>query len=151
MHGGNPQNPQNPLVICCRPRIQNYFLQMNTGIAIAFLPSLYARVAPRSGLALKCIDVGAGVIAGDFRGPVKTVLINQSDTHLQINRGDRIAQLVFERIETPLVTKTNTLPDTERGTKGFGSTGISGTPKVGNVHVGSKDRKSTRLNSSHVD
>ena len=47
--------------------------------------------------------------------------------------------MVFERIETPLVTETDTLPDTERGTRGFGSTGISGSLKVKNVHVGSED------------
>ena len=70
-------------------------------------------MAPRSGLALKCIDVGAGVIDEDFRGPVKAVLINQSDTPFPINRCDRIVQLVFERIETPVVTETDTLPDTE--------------------------------------
>ena len=61
---------------------------INTGIAIAFPSGLYARVAPRSGLALKCINVGAGVIEEDFRGPVKVVLINQSDTPFRINRGD---------------------------------------------------------------
>ena len=90
-------------------------------------------MAPRSGLALKCIDVGAGVIDKHFRGPVKVVLINQSDTPFRINRGDRIAQLVFESIETPLVTETDTLLDTERGTSGFRSMGISVSPKVGNI------------------
>ena len=58
---------------------------INMGIAIAFPSGLYARVAPCSGLALKYIDVGAGVIDGDFRGLVKAVLINQSNTPFRIN------------------------------------------------------------------
>ena len=58
---------------------------VNTGIAIAFPPGLYAPVAPCSELALKCIDVGAGVIDEDFREPVKVVLIKQSDTTFRIN------------------------------------------------------------------
>ena len=73
------------------------------------------------------------------------VLINQSDTPFRINRGDRIAQFIFECIETPLVTETDTLPDNERGTKGFGSTGISGNPKVEGINMGSTDLGSEEL------
>lgn len=57
------------------------------------------RVAPRSGLASKhFIDTGAGVIDADYRGEVKVLLFNFSDVDFTINEGDRIAQLVLERV-----------------------------------------------------
>jgi dUTP pyrophosphatase len=82
------------------------------------------RVAPRSGLAAKhSIDVGAGVIDYDYRGPVKVILFNLSDADFAIKQGDRIAQLVLERIHTPDVVVVEKLADTVRGAGGFGSTG----------------------------
>jgi dUTP pyrophosphatase len=81
-------------------------------------------VAPRSGLAAKhSIDVGAGVIDYDYRGPVKVVLFNLSDADFSIKQGDRIAQLVLERIHTPEVVVVEKLAGTVRGAGGFGSTG----------------------------
>ena len=57
------------------------------------------RIAPRSGLASKhSIDVGAGVIDADYRGPLKILLFNFSDVGFEIKEGDRIAQLVLERV-----------------------------------------------------
>ena len=75
---------------------------VNTGISIA-APStrMYARIAPRSGLSIKGLDIGAGVVDSDYRGPIKVLLINNSDTPFQINAGDRMAQLILERIENP--------------------------------------------------
>ena len=61
---------------------------INIGIAIAFPSGLYAREAPHLGLTLRCIYVSAGVTEEDFGAPVKSVLINQSDTSFRINRGD---------------------------------------------------------------
>ena len=59
----------------------------------------YGRVAPRSGLASKHgIDVGAGVIDADYRGPVKVLLFNLSGTEFAVNAGDRVAQLIIERV-----------------------------------------------------
>jgi dUTP pyrophosphatase len=82
------------------------------------------RVAPRSGLAAKhSIDVGAGVIDYDYRGPVKVILFNLCDADFAIKKGDRIAQLVLERIHTPEVVVVDKLADTVRGAGGFGSTG----------------------------
>lgn len=81
--------------------------------------------APRSGLAWKhSIDVGAGVIDADYRGPVGIVLFNFSDVDFAVKRGDRIAQMILERIETPEVAEVDDLDPTERGVGGFGSTGI---------------------------
>lgn len=86
----------------------------------------YGRVAPRSGLACKFIDVGAGVIDADYRGPVKVVMYNHSDADFQISKGDRIAQLIIEQIaDAPIVVLQNgtELPVSQRGSGGFGSTG----------------------------
>ena len=73
----------------------------------------YGRVAPRSGLALKkFIDVGAGVIDTDYRGEVGVILFNFGSEDFVINMGDRIAQLIFEKIKTPKIKETNELEGT---------------------------------------
>lgn len=82
--------------------------------------------APRSGLAWKhSIDVGAGVVDADYRGPVGVVLFNHSDADFAVMPGDRVAQLVLERIATPDVAEVDDLDATVRGGGGFGSTGVS--------------------------
>ena len=81
--------------------------------------------APRSGLAWKhSIDVGAGVIDADYRGPVGVILFNHSDTDFEVKVGDRIAQLIIEVIMIPDVAEVDDLDSTARGSGGFGSTGI---------------------------
>lgn len=96
-----------------------------TDLSIAIPEGTYARVAPRSGLAWKhSIDVGAGVIDADYRGPVGVILFNHSDVDFGVKAGDRIAQLIIEKIETPEVTEVDDLDSTERGAGGFGSTGV---------------------------
>lgn len=85
-----------------------------------------ASAAPRSGLAWKnSIDVGAGVIDADYRGPVGVILFNHSDSDFTIKAGDRIAQLILELIITPDVMEVDDLDATARGDGGFGSTGVS--------------------------
>jgi dUTP pyrophosphatase len=80
----------------------------------------------RSGLALKnFIDVGAGVVDFDYRGNVGVVLFNHSDADFQVSRGDRIAQLILERIAMADIEEVEELFTTERGDGGFGSTGLS--------------------------
>ena len=82
------------------------------------------RIAPRSGLAVKhFIDTGAGVIDSDYRGQVKVLLFNHSEVDFEIKEGDRIAQLVIERIYTPEVVVVENLEETVRGEGGFGSSG----------------------------
>lgn len=72
---------------------------VETDISIAVPENTYGRVAPRSGLAVKHgIDTGAGVIDADYRGPVKVLLFNVSDEDFSVNEGDRIAQLIVERV-----------------------------------------------------
>lgn len=96
-----------------------------TDLSIAIPEGTYARIAPRSGLAWKCsIDVGAGVIDADYRGPVAVILFNHSDQDFEVKVGDRIAQLIIEKILTPLVLEVKDLDSTFRGVGGFGSTGV---------------------------
>ena len=97
---------------------------VRTGIAIAVPRGTYGRVAPRSGLAVRHgIDVLAGVIDEDYRGEIAVVLLNTGDEPFRISTGDRIAQLVIEKIETPQVVAVKDLDETVRGMGGFGSTG----------------------------
>ena len=97
---------------------------VDTGIVIAMdhPATLYARIAPRSGLSVKGLDIGAGVVDADYRGSVKILLINNSSTPFQINPGDRMAQLILERIENTECVLVDSLPVTTRGNQGFGST-----------------------------
>ncbi|CAA3005300.1 deoxyuridine 5 -triphosphate nucleotidohydrolase [Olea europaea subsp. europaea] len=96
-----------------------------TDLSIAIPERTYARIAPRSGLAWKhSIDVGAGVIDADYRGPVGVILFNHSDVDFEVKTGDRIAQLIIQKIETPEVTEVDDLDSTVRGSGGFGSTGV---------------------------
>ena len=84
-----------------------------------------ASVAPRSGLAYKKgIDVGAGVIDEDYRGEVGVILFNFGEEDFEVAPGDRIAQLILERIATPDVEVVSDLDATDRGAGGFGSTGV---------------------------
>jgi len=95
-----------------------------TGISIRTPPDTYGRIAPRSGLALRHgIDVLAGVIDHDYSGEIIVILYNTSDTDHFIKKGDRIAQLILEKIATPEVAVVLELSYTERGDGGFGSTG----------------------------
>ncbi|KAI5730066.1 hypothetical protein M8J76_009624 [Diaphorina citri] len=97
---------------------------IKTDISIELPPGCYGRIAPRSGLAWKNhIDVGAGVIDEDYRGNVGVVLFNHSDQDFKVNKGDRIAQLICQRIEYPVLQEVTNLNNTERGAGGFGSTG----------------------------
>jgi len=97
---------------------------IKTDLAMAIPDGCYGRVAPRSGLAWKhSIDVGAGVIDADYRGNVGVILFNLSDTDFAVSAGDRIAQLVLERIATPAVEEVEDLEASERNAGGFGSTG----------------------------
>ena len=100
---------------------------VKTGLSLSFPTGLYARIAPRSGLALKkFIDVGAGVVDADYRGEVGVVLFNHGDQDFEVKMGDRIAQLILERIDTPPVEEVQALEETVRGAGGFGSTGVKG-------------------------
>ena len=99
-----------------------------TGLAIA-LPSGYeAQVRPRSGLAAKhgvTVLNSPGTIDADYRGEIKVILINLSDTPFTIGRGERIAQMVIAPVSRARLVETEALDATIRGDGGFGSTGRS--------------------------
>ncbi|XP_053203229.1 deoxyuridine 5'-triphosphate nucleotidohydrolase-like [Panonychus citri] len=100
---------------------------VKTDLQIQIPENCYGRIAPRSGLAHKnFIDVGAGVIDADYRGNVGVILFNFGDSDFKISKGDRIAQLICERIEYPELEEIcgdEEIENTDRGAGGFGSTG----------------------------
>lgn len=97
---------------------------VKTDISIAIPIGFYGRIAPRSSLAWgKHIDVGAGVIDEDYRGPVRIVLFNHGNEDFKVVCGDRVAQLIITKILTPDVIEVDDLDITDRGQNGFGSTG----------------------------
>jgi dUTP pyrophosphatase len=115
---------------------------VKTDLAIAIPENTYARIAPRSGLAVKhFIDVGAGVVDYDYRGNVGVVLFNHSDVDFTVRQSDRIAQLILEKISMVPVEEVEELPSTERGEGGFGSTGT----ESHNVESGSDENSSKRI------
>lgn len=100
---------------------------VDTGLAVQVPPGTYGRIAPRSGLAVRGVAVGAGVVDADYRGAVKVLLFNHGPEPLPVAPGDRIAQLVLERVATPPVQVLGAgeaLTETHRGGAGFGSTGL---------------------------
>ena len=99
---------------------------VKTDLSIAIPKNTYARIAPRSGLAYKkFIDVLAGVVDYDYRGNVGVILANFGDEDFEVKKGDRVAQMILERITTPECVEVEDLEATERGAGGFGSTGVS--------------------------
>ena len=97
-----------------------------TGLFIALPPGFEAQVRPRSGLAAKhgiTVLNTPGTIDADYRGEIKVILVNLSNTPFEIVPGERIAQMVVARHERVEWEAVDTLDDTERGAGGFGSTG----------------------------
>ena len=102
-------------------------LVINTGLFISLQPGYEAQIRPRSGLALnKGITVinSPGTIDADYRGEIGVILINLSDSSVEINSGDRIAQMIIAKHETISWRVVEKLDKSERGNKGFGSTGV---------------------------
>lgn len=98
---------------------------ISTGLKMQFSNNVYARIAPRSGLALKNgIDVMAGVIDPDYTGEIKVLLYNTSNIKFEVQKGDRIAQIIFEKFKYPNFIEVSEINETERSSGGFGSTGL---------------------------
>ena len=97
-----------------------------TGIYIELPDGYEAQIRPRSGLAAKhgiTVLNSPGTVDADYRGEIKVILVNLSDTPFTINPGERIAQMVIARHERVVWDEVEELDETERGTGGFGSTG----------------------------
>ncbi len=95
-----------------------------TGLRLQIPPGHVGLVWPRSGLAVRHgIDTLAGVIDSDYRGELKVVLVNLGEEPFRVAPGDRIAQLLVQRVERAAFAPAAPLDDTGRGGGGFGSTG----------------------------
>ena len=98
-----------------------------TGLFMALPKGYEAQVRPRSGMALKqgvTVLNSPGTIDADYRGEIGVILINLSDVEVKINDGDRIAQMVIGKYEQVVFDEVAKLDETERGSGGFGHTGI---------------------------
>eukprot|EP00435_Cladocopium_sp_Y103_P053892 s362_g17.t1 len=100
------------------------YLLIKTGIAVELPHGTYGRLASRSSMASMGVEVSAGVIDRDFRGEIKVLLHNQSGRDFWVRRGDRIAQLIVERMMEVEIHQVESLSETSRGRMGFGSTGM---------------------------
>ena len=99
-------------------------LLVTTGIRLEIPEGYVGLIWPRSGLAVKKgIDCGAGVIDSHYRGEVKVLLFNHSDSEFQVEQGDRIAQLLIQKVERVEFLPADQLSETTRSQMGFGSTG----------------------------
>ena len=113
--------PEGPIVL--KPMQRTL---VPTGLFMEIPEGYEGQVRPRSGLAIKngiTVLNTPGTIDADYRGEVKIILINLSDTDFTINSGERVAQIVFAKCEQMEVVNVETLSDTERGAGGFGHTG----------------------------
>ncbi|WP_069649555.1 dUTP diphosphatase [Caloranaerobacter ferrireducens] len=102
-------------------------LLIPTGIYLSIPEGYEGQIRARSGLALKYgigLANGIGTVDSDYRGEIKVILINFGDKEFVIKPGDRIAQLIFVKYEKAEFREVETLDDTERGSGGFGHTGI---------------------------
>jgi len=111
------------------------WMLVSTGLRISMPAGYEAQVRPRSGLAfLNGIGVlnAPGTVDSDYRGVVSVILFNFGDRPFVVRRGDRIAQLVIQRVVRARWNETDILYGTDRQSGGFGSTGIGGNPKPTN-------------------
>ena len=137
-----PSNPDLPLPSRATPQAAGYDVRsaeagfelkageirpVATGLTMELPEGVECQVRPRSGLAARfgvTLPNSPGTIDPDYRGELKVLLQNTGPEPVAIARGDRIAQLVFARFEAPRVIETSDLSDTDRGSAGFGSTGV---------------------------
>ena len=103
------------------------FAMIPTGLFFEIPSGYEIQVRPRSGLAAKngvTVLNTPGTIDSDYRGELKVILINLGSSDFTINSGDRIAQIIVSPVTVADFTITDSLSDTQRGEKGFGSTGV---------------------------
>jgi dUTP pyrophosphatase len=97
-----------------------------TGIALALPPGYEGQVRPRSGLALEkglTLVNSPGTVDSDYRGEIGVIMVNLSRKPVTVRRGDRVAQLVVQRVPEIVLTEVEALPESDRGPGGFGHTG----------------------------
>ena len=92
-----------------------------TGLRIQIPPGHYGHLCSKSGLAMQHhVHVGAGILDPDYTGEVKVLLLNLGHKPFQVSSGDAIAQLILEKVSTPILHRVDTLPSTNRGDRGCG-------------------------------
>ena len=97
---------------------------IKTGVSLEMPDNLAGLIWPRSGLSVKQgIDVLAGVVDAGYRGEIMVCLYNTSDDDVEIKRGDRIAQMIFQEVPVISLLLREELATSQRGSNGFGSTG----------------------------
>ncbi|MGZ3697877.1 MAG: dUTP diphosphatase [Bdellovibrionota bacterium] len=96
---------------------------LKTGVALALREGCVGLVADRSSMAKRGLKTAGGVIDAGYRGEIQIVIWNMSDQPQHLKKGDRIAQLLILPIETPMPQEVTELPGSQRGEKGFGSSG----------------------------
>lgn len=99
-----------------------------TGLRLAIPDGYEVQVRPRSGLALKhgiTLPNTPGTIDSDYRGPLGVIVMNAGSERFQISHGDRIAQMIVAPVLRAQFVEVDTLSDTDRGSGGFGSTGVA--------------------------
>jgi dUTP pyrophosphatase len=100
---------------------------VSTGIHLEVPEGYECQIRARSGLAAKhgvTVLNGIGTVDSDYRGLIKVILINHGDKPFVVKKGDRIAQAVFAKVERAWFTQVDELTETDRGSGGFGSTGV---------------------------
>jgi dUTP pyrophosphatase len=138
-----PSNPDLPLPARATPHAAGYDIRsaeesvtlepgdirlVGTGLVMELPEGMECQVRPRSGLALKqgvTLPNSPGTIDPDYRGELRVILQNLGREAVTLERGERIAQLVFARFEAPHVVEVDRLGETARGAGGFGSTGTA--------------------------
>lgn len=101
---------------------------VGTSVKLEMPKNVVALVHPRSGLALKrgiTVLNAPGTIDSNYRGEIGVILHNTSDEPFYVERGDRIAQLVFQEVAHPVLVRVESLDESNRGDGGFGSTGVN--------------------------
>lgn len=99
------------------------YICIPTGIAIELPKGYEGQIRPRSGLARKGIIAAYGTVDNGYRGEIKVTLYNHNNHPYKIKPYERIAQLIISPVKTPIITYTQNLKESERGQKGFGSSG----------------------------
>lgn len=113
---------KEPLILAPSQRIL-----VPTGLIIEIPRGFEGQIRPRSGLALKngiTLVNSPGTIDSDYRGELKVIMINLGEDHFTVNYGDRIAQLVIAPVVQAQIQEANEISNSERGSGGFGSTGL---------------------------
>jgi dUTP pyrophosphatase len=97
---------------------------VRTGITIELETGFFGMIADRSSMAKKGVKTAGGIVDSGYRGEIQVVLWNLSQEEIRIARGDKMAQLLVLPIALPQVELVESLTQTERGAKGFGSSGL---------------------------